>query len=74
MITKPWNKNYPKQVPLSINIPNITLKICSKAPIKISLIMMQLVCHSEKITFSDVDNYANKFAGFLQNQLAAAKK
>lgn len=67
MITKPWNRNYPKQVPLSIDIPNITLNDILKCANQYFVNNDALVCHGEKITFNNVDNYTNKFAGFLQN-------
>ncbi len=67
MITKPWNRNYPKQVPLSIDIPNIILNDMLKGVNQDFANNDALVCHGEKITFNNVDNYTNKFAGFLQN-------
>lgn len=67
MITKPWNRNYPKQVPLSIDIPNITLNDMLKGANQDFANNDALVCHGEKITFNNVNNYTNKFAGFLQN-------
>ena len=67
MITKPWNRNYPKQVPLSIDIPNITLNNMLKGANQDFANNDALVCHGEKITFNNFDNYTNKFAGFLQN-------
>lgn len=66
MITKPWNRNYPKQVPLSI-VPNITLNDMLKGANQDFANNNALVCHGEKITFNNVDNYTNKFAEFLQN-------
>ncbi|MDE4957414.1 AMP-binding protein, partial [Francisella tularensis subsp. holarctica] len=59
-------KNYPKKVPLNIDIPDITLKDMLKESTKTFANKKALSCHGEKLNFSEIDSYADKFAGFLQ--------
>lgn len=68
MITKPWTKNYPDKVPLNIDIPNITLKDMLEKATKDFSNKNALSCHGEKLTFDEINNYSDKFAGFLQNK------
>ncbi|MBK2267723.1 long-chain-fatty-acid--CoA ligase [Francisella philomiragia] len=68
MITKPWTKNYPDKVPLNIDTPNITLKDMLEKATKDFSNKNALSCHGEKLTFDEINNYSDKFAGFLQNK------
>ncbi|AIT09999.1 long-chain fatty acid--CoA ligase [Candidatus Francisella endociliophora] len=68
MTMKPWKENYPKKVPLSIDIPNITLSDMLKETTEKFSDKEALICHGEKLNFTQVDEYAEYFAGFLQHK------
>ncbi|MDE5039615.1 long-chain fatty acid--CoA ligase, partial [Francisella tularensis subsp. holarctica] len=57
MITKPLTKNYPKKVPLNIDIPDITLKYMLKEATKTFANKKALSFHGEKLNFSESDSY-----------------
>lgn len=68
MTTRPWKENYPKEVPLSIDIPDITLRDMLKATTEKFSDKEALICHGEKLNFTQVDEYAEYLAGFLQHK------
>lgn len=65
---KPWKEYYPKEVNPNISIPNITLNDMLKETTEKFSSKEALSCHGEKLTFKEISQYSDQFAGFLQNK------
>ncbi len=68
MTPKPWIKNYPEKIPFSIDIPDITLDDMLKETTNNFPNRDALICHNENLSFTQVNEYAENLAGFLQHK------
>ncbi|BCD91439.1 long-chain-fatty-acid--CoA ligase [Francisella halioticida] len=70
---KPWKDNYPKEVNPNISIPNVTLNQMLEQTTESFSSKIALTCHGEKLSFKEVNNYSDQFAGFLQKKWSIQK-
>lgn len=73
MISKTYNKNYPKEVPSNIDIPNITLSDLLKTTTERFLDRDALICHGQKLTYQEINAYSDLFTGYLQQKWGITK-
>ncbi|APC97654.1 long-chain-fatty-acid--CoA ligase [Francisella frigiditurris] len=68
MSHKLWSKNYPSQISTNIDIPNITLKDMLKSATEDFASHDALICQGQKLTFKEIDELSDTFAGYLQQK------
>ncbi|MFC4892643.1 long-chain fatty acid--CoA ligase [Pseudofrancisella aestuarii] len=68
MSHKLWSKNYPSQISTNIDIPNITLKDMLKSATEDFASHDALICQGERLTFKEIDELSDTFAGYLQQK------
>ena len=73
MMSKPCNKNYPKEVPFNIDIPNITLSDLLKTTTENVDDRDALICQGQVLTYKEINDYSDLFAGYLQHKWGVTK-
>ncbi|QIV96382.1 long-chain acyl-CoA synthetase [Allofrancisella inopinata] len=73
MISKSNYKNYPKEVPSHIKIPEITLSDMLKIVVENFSSREAFICQGQKLSFKQVDEYSDMFAGYLQHKWEVKK-
>lgn len=73
MISKSNYKNYPKEVPSHIKIPEITLSDMLKIVVENFSSREAFICQGQKLSFKQVDEYSDIFAGYLQHKWRVKK-
>lgn len=61
-------QNYPNQVARNIEIPDVTLKDLFKSSTEKFLDQKALICQGQSLTYKEIDQYSDLFAGFLQKK------
>ncbi|KEI34600.1 long-chain-fatty-acid--CoA ligase [Francisella sp. W12-1067] len=73
MISKSNYKNYPKEVPSHIKIPEITLSDMLKIVVENFSSREAFICQGQKLSFKQIDEYSDMFAGYLQHKWEVKK-
>ena len=66
-------QNYPNQIARNIDIPQTTLKDLFNSVLKDFPDKTALICQGQKLTYSQVDNYSDLLAGYLQTKWGVIK-